>query len=248
MKLKEATFRFYEELNDFLPETKKKARFVYYFKGKPTVKDAIQAIGIPHVEVDLILLNGHSVTLDAHLNNNDDVSVYPVFETFDISGITRLRPEPSREPMFILDVHLGKLAKYLRFLGFDTLYRNDYHDHQIVKIAKVEKRIVLTRDTGILKIDEVQRGYFLRSKDPLEQVKEITEHFQLASKFRPFTRCSACNGKMKKVKKEEIVDHLEPLTRVHFDEFYRCGECGKIYWKGSHYVKIKQFIEGLSDV
>ena len=117
-----AHFRFYEELNEFLPHHKRKTEFVYHFHGAPSVKDAVEAIGVPHVEVDIILVNGISVSFSRKLSDGDRISVYPVFESFDVSAVTHLRARPLREPRFILDVHLGRLAKYLRLCGFDTLF------------------------------------------------------------------------------------------------------------------------------
>ncbi|MEJ2722847.1 MAG: Mut7-C RNAse domain-containing protein, partial [bacterium] len=152
---KTARFRFYEELNDFLPADRKKVGFTYRFSGTPAVKDAIEAIGVPHTEIELIIANGTSVGLDYRLRDGDFVAVYPVFEGIDVTPIVRLREGPLRRVAFILDVHLGKLARRLRMLGFDTLYRNDYRDSDIVRLAALENRIVLTRDTGILKTGSV---------------------------------------------------------------------------------------------
>ena len=121
-----ATFRFYEELNDFLPKEKRKKRFEHNFIDRASVKDVIESFGVPHTEVDLIIVNGESKNFSYIINDGDDISVYPVFESIDISNLQKLRPEPLREPKFILDVHLGTLARYLRMLGFDTNYRNDY--------------------------------------------------------------------------------------------------------------------------
>ncbi len=146
-----AKFRFYEELNDFLPAEKKKIEFIYNFSGNPAIKDAIEAVGVPHTEVDVILVNGQSVEFSYQLQDDDVVSVYPTFESFDVSKVTHLRNKPLREIKFIVDVHLGKLARYLRMLGFDTLYKNNYSTTEILKIAKAQKRIILTRSVALLK-------------------------------------------------------------------------------------------------
>lgn len=237
-----ANFRFYEELNDFLPSVKKKSWIDYYFSGNPTVKDAIEAIGIPHVEVDLILVNSESVTFDYRLQNNDRISVYPVFESIDISKVTHLRAKPLRNPKFILDVHLGKLCKHLRLLGFDTLYENDYEDSEIIRISLSEKRIILTRDKGILKNGSVTHGYWLRSQDSGKQVEEVITRFDLHSSIKPFSRCMKCNGKVMNVNKDKIIDKLEPMTKKCYDEFFQCSNCKQIYWKGSHFEKMNKFI------
>jgi uncharacterized protein with PIN domain len=240
-----ATFRFYEELNDFLPKYKKKINFSYEFERNPSVKDAIESIGVPHVEVDLILVNSRPVDFSYQLQNNDFVSVYPVFETLDIQNITRLRKKPLRNPKFVLDTHLGKLAKYLRLLGFDTLYGNYYTDGEIVKISIKQHRIILTRDIGILKYRIVTHGYWIRSQDSRKQLLEVIKRFQLQPQIKPFRRCIKCNGYIKKTSVEIAAPELLPLTRKSFREFYKCSGCGNIYWKGSHYEKMKRFIESM---
>jgi hypothetical protein len=184
-----ASFRFYEELNDFLSKDKKKVTFSYQFKGNPGIKDTIEAIGIPHTEVDLIIVNGVSVDFNYRVKNNDQVSVYPVFESIDISPIVRLREKPLRKTCFILDVHLGKLVKTLRLLGFDALYRNDYADEEIMQIALQEHRIILTRDRNLLKRKAITHGYWIRSTSAEKQLDEVIRRFDLYSHIKPFTRC-----------------------------------------------------------
>jgi len=240
-----AQFRFYEELNDFLPAEQRKTLFPYPFQGHPSVKDAIEAIGVPHPEVDLILVNGRSVDFHYRLENEDRVSVYPVFESLDITPLIRLRPEPLRHPAFILDVHLGKLARRLRFLGFDAAYRNDFSDEQLIDLAERETRIILTRDKGLLKHGRVQRGSWVRSFSPGEQIQEVVRRFDLAGQLRPFTRCPICNGPVAEVPKAEVEDRLLPRTKTEFHEFTRCGVCGKIYWKGSHYDRLMSALNRL---
>ena len=230
---KTAYFRFYEELNDFLAEKQQKKMFAYYFKGTTTVKDSIEAIGVPHTEIDLILVNGISVGFDCILRHEDRVSVYPVFETFDISPLLRLRPEPLRKPSFILDVHLGKLARIMRMLGFDTAYRNDYEDSEIIDISVKERKIILTRDMGILKNRSVTHGYYLRSTDPNEQISEVLKHFDLFAGINEFNRC---------IRKSVAGSLPGSIANLH-NKFWKCSECGKIYWRGSHYIKMKREVE-----
>lgn len=237
-----AAFRFYEELNDFLPERKKKTSFDYPFNGSPSVKDAIEAIGVPHVEVDLILVNGISVDFSYRLRNNDVVSVYPVFETFDIKDVTHLRLEPLRDVRFIADVHLGKLARYLRLCGFDTLYDPGCSDSEIISVAKNEGRIILTRDKGILRTGLVTHGYWIRSQDPVIQLGEVTRHFDLGRKISLFSRCSICNSTLTPVAKKDIEDRLLPATAMFYNEFKICSGCKKLYWQGSHAEKLAGLI------
>jgi uncharacterized protein with PIN domain len=243
MALQVASFRFYAELNDFLPPTKQQIPLVYPFHGMPTIKEAIEAGGVPHTEVDLILVNGVSVVFDYRLRDGDRVAVYPVFESFDISPLLCLRPQPLREPKFILDVHLGKLAKYLRMLGFDTLYRNDYQDPDIIAMALRERRIILTHDRGLLKARAVTHGYWIRSTEPQQQVREVLQRFDLQRLIRPLQRCLLCNGLVKPVDKQTILPRLLPQTARYYDEFYQCSACMQLYWKGAHHRKMREFIQ-----
>lgn len=242
---KKAILRFYEELNDFLPPDKRKKPFTYLFFGSPSIKDVIEAMGVPHVEVDLILVNGVSVDFNYNLQAGDNVSIYPVFESIDISNIVQLRARPLRDTRFILDVHLGKVTKTLRMLGFDCYYRNDLKDAEIVAIAEAEKRIILTRDRELLKNSRVTHGYWVRSKNPEKQVVEIIKRFDLKDRIKPYIRCMSCNGLIEKVDKEDIVHRLEPKTRKYYDEFYICSSCGKIYWRGSHFERMEQKLNDL---
>ncbi len=239
------TIRFYEELNDFLPREKKKTDYRLPLFGKQTVKDLIESQGVPHVEVDLILVNGEPVNFSYHLRAGDRISVYPEFELLDISAVNRLRPSPLREPRFVVDANLGKLARDLRMLGFDTAYDQEYDDPRIIEMAYTQKRIILTRDTGMLKHGRVERGYFVRNDDPVLQLREVIVKFSLENRIEPFTRCMACNGKILPVKKEDILHGIPEGTRKTYDEFYRCADCGRIYWKGSHYQRMAGRIRDL---
>ena len=238
-------FRFYEELNDHLPAHWKKKRFSYEFKGTPSIKNSIQAIGVPHSEVDFILVNGEPVDFSYLMKGGEEISVYPVFESFDIAPEMRLRAKPLRDTRFIVDVNLGKLARKLRLLGFDTLFRNDFEDDEIVDISLSEKRIILTRDRGILKQNAVTHGYWLRSDDPARQLTEVIHRLQLQGSFKPFSRCSGCNGQLELAEKEQLKNRLPDDTLRYYHEFWQCTGCGKIYWEGSHFGKITGWIDGL---
>lgn len=242
---KQIRIRFYEELNEFLLPRVRRKTFEHKVNGNTTIKDVIESLGVPHTEIDLILANGESVDFTYVPENGDRISVYPVFESLDISEVTHLRPEPLRNTKFILDVHLGKLARKLRMIGFDTLYRNDFDDDEIIKIGLEEKRIILTRDVGILKNKSVTHGYFVKSQQPAKQLEEVIGRFDLRSQIRPLSRCIECNGKIIPVGKDEIIHRLQPRTREHFNEFFQCTGCGKIYWEGSHYDKIVAKINAL---
>jgi uncharacterized protein with PIN domain len=240
--LSAAQFRFYAELNDLLPAARRQKAYSYAFSGRPSVKDAIEALGVPHTEVDLILVNGASVGFDHRLQHGDRVAVYPVFESLDISPLVRLRDAPLRRTAFVLDVHLGKLARLLRMLGFDALYRRDYEDSEIVTLSVRECRVILTRDIGLLKHKVVTHGYWVRSTQPIQQAREVVRRFDLASQVRPLTRCIPCNGVIAAVDKEEVLTQLPPRVASWHDAFYRCMSCGQVYWPGSHYDRMQETI------
>lgn len=241
------TIRFYEELNDFLDHSRRKKAFNFILTGKRTIKDIIESLGIPHTEVDLILANQKPVQFDYHPEKDDYISVYPVFEAIDITNINLLRPKPLREPKFVLDVHMGTLARYLRLLGFDSLYRNDLEDTEIIEKSVSEHRVILTRDRQLLKNGKVTHGCFIHETKPLKQLKEVVDRLDLKSLVNPFNRCLECNGLILKVDKTDIEETLQPNTRKAFHDFSRCGSCGKIYWKGSHYERMMKLVTGLSE-
>jgi uncharacterized protein with PIN domain len=243
--VKQARFRFYAELNDFLPLHRQHQDFMHSFQGRPAVKDVIESLGVPHTEVDLILVDGSSVGFDHILRGGERVSVYPVFESIDISPVLRVRPEPLREVCFVLDIHLGRLAGYLRLVGFDARYRNDYEDLELAQVSCAEGRILLTKDRGLLKRTQVTHGYYVRSSHPREQLLEVLRRFDLFASIEAFSRCLRCNDRIKPVRKEEVLELLPQQTRKHFDDFYQCVGCGRVYWKGSHYDRMLRFVTGI---
>lgn len=241
--MKSAIFRFYAELNDFLMPSRAYRSFEHTFSGRPAVKDLVESLGVPHTEVDLILVNGESVDFSYKVKEGDRISVYPVFESINISPLTRVRPEPLRRIHFVLDTHLGKLAAYLRMLGFDTLYRNDYCDEELAEIAFEQRRILLTRDLGLLKRSRVDHGYYVREEEPFEQLVEVLRRFDLYQGIDPFKRCLHCNQELEHVPKEKIEHLLPPKVKMHFQEFRQCRRCSRIFWKGSHYKRMQKTIE-----
>jgi uncharacterized protein with PIN domain len=239
------TFRLYAELNDFLSPERRQKAFTLALKTPVTVREAIESLGVPLSEVDLILINSRPSAMNRFLHDQDYVSVYPVFESFDLSGTGKLRHRPLRESRFILDAHLGKLAKYLRMLGFDTLYQNDFGDREIIDIAQTEKRIILTRDKLLLQSKKVNHGYFVRSTEKHAQLIEIVKKFDLRSQFRSFTRCMTCNADLIPKIKQEIIDKIDADTARIYDEFFYCPSCNKVFWKGSHFERMEQLILSL---
>ncbi len=237
--------RFYEELNDFLPPERRQVCFPHAFQRHSSIKDLIEALGVPHPEIDLILVDGVSVDFAYRVREGDRISVYPMFEAFDIQAVSRVRPRPLRVSRFVLDVHLGKLARYLRLLGFDTLYRNDYADAELARVAGAERRILLTRDRALLKRAVVTHGLFVRATDPRRQIEEVLDRLDLYRAIQPFQRCVRCNGLLAAVARHQVWDRLPPQTRLYVDIFWECGACGQLYWEGSHFPALRGFIENL---
>lgn len=241
-----ARFRFHGELAH-LTAADGQEPLLYSFNGHPAVKDAVEAIGVPHTEVDIITVNDHSVGFDRQLKSGDRVQVFPCGWPAVCDPVIRLIPAPPSPLRFILDVHLGKLARRLRLLGFDVFYRNDYDDEEIAAIAVREERIVVTRDRGLLKRQVVRRGCLLIAGDLDTQLLVLQKRFDLLDGMMPLGRCPNCNGVLHKVDKTAIADQLQPRTLRHYHDFRRCPECGKIYWLGSHARKILAWVQTLRD-
>ena len=207
-----------------------------------SVKDVIESYGVPHTEVEIVLVDGEAVGFGYRPAAGDCVSVYPVFEAFDIAPLVRLRPQPLRRTRFVLDGHLGKLARRLRLLGFDCVYANDPTDAELVQIAVAERRILLTRDRFLLRRRAVTHGYLLRSDRADEQVREVVRRFQLTRSIAPYTRCPACNGLLRPVKKSAIEHRLPPKTRRYYDDFRTCPACARVYWRGAHHARLEGLV------
>ena len=240
-----ATFRFYEELNDFLAPARRKQAFSVPCAEAATTKHMIEALGVPHTEVELILVNGESVDFSRLLQDGDRVAVYPRFEATDVAPRVRVREYPVRNPRFVADAHLGGLARMLRMLGFDTLYDNHIHDDAIVAICEQDGRIVLTRDRELLKRRAVTHGCYVHALKPEAQLQEIVERLDLARSARPFTLCLHCNVPLRPVDKASVVDRLPPRVRMHYDRFSICDMSGRVYWEGSHWLHMRQMLDGV---
>ena len=240
-----ASIRFYAELNDHLAPGRQYRTLEKPVLTPTTAKDLIEGFGVPHTEVDLILVNGTSAGFAQLVHDGDRLSVYPVFESFDIAPVTRVRPQPLRETKFVLDVHLGKLAVYLRMLGFDTRYQNCLRDEELAAISASEHRILLTRDRGLLKRNLVTHGHWLRETGSRSQTAEVLGRFDLARAIRAFTRCMACNGLLENIAKDRILGVVPQRAAESHDEFQRCPNCGRVYWKGSHYRRMESWIREL---
>jgi uncharacterized protein with PIN domain len=234
--------RAYAELNDFLPPAARGTTVRRPFRSHQTVKDVIEAFGIPHTEVDLILVDGESVGFSHRPHPGARLAVFPVFESLDIAPVGRLRPAPLRDPRFVVDVNLGRLARLLRLLGFCVRFDPALDDEALADVSAAEHRIVLTRDRRLLTRRTVTHGLYVRADRPDEQVVEVLRRLDLGRRLAPFTRCLRCGGPLSPVEKAAVLDRLEPLTRRHYDEFARCDECGQVYWQGSHHRRLEQLV------
>jgi uncharacterized protein with PIN domain len=240
-----ALFRFFAELNDFLPLTRREVWIPYALNGPVAAKHSIEALGIPHPEVGAILANEQAVGFSYRVQAGDNLEVYPAAGEMEVDSQAQLRPALSNPPRFILDNHLGRLAGYLRLFGFDALYPDDSEDEKLAQVSGEEGRVLLTRDRRLLNRKVVVYGYWLRSKDPREQLLAVFQRYRLRAYIRPWRRCLRCNGRLRPVVKEDILERLEPKTRLYYHEFHMCRECQHIYWKGSHYEPLKRFVEDI---
>jgi uncharacterized protein with PIN domain len=238
----EVAVRVYGPLNDFLPADRRQVTWTHVVDGHPSVKDVIESLGVPHPEIDLILVNGISVPFDYALQSAHRIAVFPQFMTFDIGPLTRVRPRPLDRVRFVADVHLGKLARYLRLIGLDTAYRADADDAALAELADREGRILLTRDQGLLKRRRVAHGYFIRDTHPHRQLVEVLRRFGPLD-LQPFSRCLRCNDVLREVPKSAVDSALLPRTRAHYDRFEACSGCGRIYWRGSHWKRLKHAVD-----
>jgi uncharacterized protein with PIN domain len=236
-----ARFRFHAELNDLFSADGQMTERTLTFNSGQTVKHLVESLGVPHTEVQFARLNGRSIPFSYQARDGDVIDLFPISIPPEVGDIL-LQPTQISEPRFVVDNHLGKLAAYLRMLGLDTLYRNDYQDEELAQISGEQDRILLTRDLRLLMRKSVQNGYWVRSLEPAEQFFEVVRRYHLKQYVRPFQRCLRCNALLQPVSKEAILPRLEPLTRLYFDDFRICPNCGQIYWKGSHFERMEKLI------
>lgn len=240
-----ATFRFYEELNEFLPRERRKRSFKYVCAERATVKHAIEALGVPHTEVEMILVNSRSADFSYVVQEGDRVSVYPQFELLDISPLLRLRSRPLRRTRFVADAHLGALAKYLRMLGFDTLFDARLMDAELAALAATQRRVLLSRDRDLLMHRVVTHGCYIRAIEPRTQLREIVDRLDLYRSIDAFTRCMECNAVLRVVPKSDVVARLPEDTDKYYERFAVCTACDKVYWEGSHHRRMSGLIDEL---
>ncbi|WNG53991.1 twitching motility protein PilT [Archangium gephyra] len=240
--------RFYGALNDFLAPERRGVEFVHTVQGTPAVKDLIESLGPPHPEVDVMLVDGEAVDFSHRVGDGQRLAVYPAFTSIDVTPLVRVGPPALPEPRFLLDVGLGRLAGLLRMLGFDTLWRNDYADDVLARQSREERRILLTRDIGVLKRSEVVHGYFPRETDPSQQLVEVVRRFQLTAHMRPFSRCIPCNGVLSGASPEEVRGRVPENVHATFTRFQQCPECKRVFWAGSHHDRMQVIIDKLREL
>jgi hypothetical protein len=238
-----ADIRCYGELNDFLPEHQRGRTVRYRFTVPGSVKDALESLGIPHPEIDLLLVNGEPAGFDRRLADGDRVAAYPLFRRLDISAVSPVHLPLPGDPRFVLDGHLGRLARYLRLLGFDAVHRSEADDGTLARQAADQDRILLTRDLDLLKRRAVRRGYRVRSTDPRAQLAEVVRQFSLAGRCRPFTRCLVCGEHLAVASPGEAAGRIPPGVAAHQSAFRVCPGCGRVYWPGSHHRRLSALVE-----
>jgi uncharacterized protein len=240
--MKQVTVRIYGPLNDFLPDAQRQVGFSVRFAGPRSVKDLIEGLGVPHPEIDLILANGQSVPFGYLVTDTDRIAVFPRFASLDIAEFSDVRARPLAMIRFVLDGHLGKLARRLRLVGLDAIYPAGASDDQLADLAVHEERILLTRDRELLKRGIVTHGYFVRGTHAHRQLVEVLQHFGPLM-LQPFSRCLRCNAELREVSKSSVESALLPLTRQHYDRFQSCRGCGRVYWQGSHWARLAHVVD-----
>jgi uncharacterized protein len=226
-----AHFLFLGRLKDFLRRDQRDQMIAVDFRERQSIKHLAESLGVPHPEIGAVWVNGQDEAVDTITQDGDRVEVHPVPNGSPIA------------PRFVLDNHLGRLTAYLRMLGFDCLYSKDDDDEELAATAQREERILLSRDRRLLMRKSVTYGYCLRSLDSLEQLAEVIRCFDLTSRMAPFHRCLRCNHLLEPASKESVLDRLEPLTKLYFDEFMLCPNCKQVYWKGSHFERMQGIVE-----
>ena len=240
-----ATFRFYEELNDFLARPLRARAFSCACAHAATTKHMIEALGVPHTEVELIIVNGESVGFDHILEEGDRVAVYPKFEALDISPLLRVRERPLRTVRFVADAHLGGLAQLLRLAGFDTLYDNHFADAEIEALATEQARIVLTRDRELLKRRTITHGCYVRALKPQLQLREIIDRLDLGHSVRAFRLCLSCNAPLRRIDKAQAIGRAPEGVLERHSQFVTCDVCKRVFWEGSHWRRMRTLIDSL---
>ena len=237
--------QFDKPLDYFLAENKNGQKFKYTLNRKASIKDIIESFGIPHTEVGHILFNNKEINFSFIPPSSGLLKVQSIEQPFNVLSPTFLRPCPLKQVKFLADVNVIKLGRLLIIMGFDVCYSSSFSDHDIADIAEIEDRIVLTRDTKLLKRKKIIFAKLIKTEYPYEQLVETIQFFDLEKQISFFSRCTKCNRKLVEVAKEKIIHLLEPKTKKFFDTFFQCPLCNNIFWKGSHFDNIKTRISSI---
>jgi len=197
--------------------------------GTSTLGHLVEATGVPLPEVGSLLVNGTRARPSHQPVPGDRIRVGAIG-----------RPQPLPEPRFLLDVHLGALARRMRLVGLDTAYANDLDDDTLIDLANAGRRVLLTKDRGLLKRRRLWLGAYVRGDHADEQLTDVLDRF--APPLAPWTRCVACNGELHPAPKEDVAGQLLPGTRRTYDEFSRCSQCGRVYWRGAHSRRLAKIV------
>jgi uncharacterized protein len=246
--VKRVTVRLYGALNDFVPPARRGAELIHAFTGTPSVKDLLESLGVPHPELDVVLLDGAPVGFSARVDEGARVAAYPAFGSLEVPPELRVGPPLPEHPRFVLDVGLGRLAGLLRMLGLDALWSNDAADEVLARTSASEARILLTRDLGLLKRSEVVHGYFPRATDPSHQLVEVARRYRLAERMRPFTRCLACNAPLLPATLADVRERVPARVAETFERFNTCPGCGRVFWEGSHHARMERVVQRLREL
>ncbi|NOJ80564.1 Mut7-C ubiquitin/RNAse domain-containing protein [Myxococcus xanthus] len=242
----QVTMRFHGALNDFLSPAHRHQTFSHALRGRPSVKDLIESLGPPHPEVDVVRVDGEAVDFSRRVQPGACVEVYPA--SMDEAPGVRVGPPLQDTPRFVLDVGLGRLVGFLRMLGFDALWRNDFADDTLARLSHDEDRILLSRDIGVLKRGEVLRGYFPRSTDPAEQLVEVVRRYGLTSRMHPFSRCVACNAALTSAEPSEVAGRIPERVAERHSRFQQCPDCRRVYWAGTHHQRMQALVDRLREL
>jgi uncharacterized protein with PIN domain len=239
--------RFDEELWLFLAARDRRARTRVAYDGTSSLGHVVESLGVPLTEVGTLRVDGERVATSHRPRDGALVEVSPIVRPQpvpmsepDPNSAAGSTPDGETMPRFLLDVHLGTLARRLRLLGLDAAYRCDSDDDALLREANVEQRVLLTQDRGLLRRRRLWFGAFVRGANPDQQLADVLDRF--APDLAPWTRCLACDGLLTQVPKREVEDELQPGTRRTYDAFARCRSCGRVYWPGAHYARLTEIV------
>ena len=224
----------------FLPTPNNGEPFAHSLNRRASVKDIIESLGVPHTEVGGLTFNHQDIDFTHAPSAPGLLGVQAIQPPFTVLSPSLLRPLPLDDIKFIADVNVIRLGRILILLGFDVTYSSFYSDNEIADIAESEGRIVLTRDTALLKRKKIVFARRLRSNLPYDQLGEVIHFFGLGSLISFFSRCTKCNLTLVSVSKKEVISLLEPKTKTYFHTFFQCPGCKRVFWQGSHYENIRK--------